>query len=164
MKRFLRWLRADQTPRAPSEKAVPAENVPESEPTPDNDAVARQVIERLAEDEALRRNLTDDAFRPILDLVTSLVPAAAARVSAEPDADEQLSQSARQLVQGLSAAVTSGDPSVVSADLLHRFMSEDQINETLRALAAGKLPDTSASARAEALVGTVKSALSRGRA
>jgi hypothetical protein len=164
MKRFLRWFRADRTLRAPSDSVAPVVSAPESEPVPDSDTVARQVIERLVEDEALRRNLTDDAFKPILDLVTSLVPAAAARVSAEPDADEQLSQSARQLVQGLSAAVTSGDPSVVSADLLHRFMSEDQINETLRALAAGKLPDTSASARAEALVGTVKSALSRGRA
>jgi hypothetical protein len=140
--------------------------VAEPEPVvePDNDAVARQVIERLAEDESLRRDLTDDAFKPILDLVTSLVPGAAERASAEPDAAEDLSQSARQFVRGLSAAVTSGDASVVSADLLHRFMSEAEANEALQRLAAGKLPDGSDGERAEALVGTMKSALRRGQA
>lgn len=164
MKRFMRWLRVYREPRAPSEFAPKATSTPQPDADHANDAVARQVIEQLAEDEALRRNLTDDAFKPILDLVTSLVPTAAERTSAEPEAAEQLSQSARQLVQGLSAAVASGDPSVVRADLLQRFMSEDQANETLRALASGTLLDTSAGARAEALVGTVKSVLSRGRA
>jgi len=162
MKRFLRWLHVERTPPAQSESTAPVASTPE--PEPDNDAVARQVIERLSEDEALRRNLTDEAFKPILDLVSSLVPAGVERASARPGAAEQLSQSARQLVQGLSAAVTSGDPSVVSADLLQRFMSEDQANETLRALASGKLPDGSPGERAEALVGTVKTALNRGRA
>lgn len=164
MKRFLRWLRVDRTPRAPIENAPPAASAPEPVAHQDNDAVARQVIERLSEDEALRRNLTDDAFKPILDLVTSLVPAAAERASAQPDAAEELSQSARQLVQGLSAAVASGDASVVSADLLHRFMSEDEANDALQRLAAGTLPDGSAGERAEALVGTVKAALRRGQA
>lgn len=158
MRRFLRWLRVDRAPAGPPVNAAPVVNAPAH----DNDAVARQVIEQLSEDEALRRNLTDDAFKPILDLVTSLVPAATARSSSQEDATEQLSQSARQLVQGLAAAVTSGDQSVVRADLLQRFMSEEQADETLRTLAASKLPD-SEGARAEALVGTVKSVLSRGR-
>jgi len=169
MKRFLRWLRVDREPIATPVNPEPAANAPEAaaaepEVDHDNDAVARQVIERLSEDEALRRNLTDDAFKPILDLVTSLVPAAAARTSTQSDAADQLSQSARQLVQGLSAAVASGDPSVVSADLLQRFMTEDQAAETLRALASRTLPDGSDGERAESLVGTVKSALQRGRA
>ena len=163
MKRFLRWFRVYRTPREPSEYAPPAARVAEPPVVPEDDAVARQVIERLSEDEALRRNLTDDAFKPILDLVTSLVPAAAARARAQADASDQLSQSARQLVQGLSAAVTSGDPSVVSADLLRHFISEDQANEVLRALTSGTLPDSSPGERAEALVGTVKSVLNRGR-
>lgn len=163
MKRFLRWLRIDRTPVEASENAAIAPE-PSAAADNDNDAVARQVIERLAEDEALRRNLTDDAFKPILELVTSLVPAAAARASVQADAAEQLSQSARQLVLGLSAAVTSGDPSIVRADLLQCFMSEDQANEAMRALASGNLPDGSPGERAEALVGAVKSALNRGRA
>lgn len=162
MKRFMRWLRVYQSPLARSEPAPGAASAPQPDADHD-DALARQVIERLAEDEALRRNLTDDAFKPILDLVTSLVPAAAQQVNAQGDAAEQLHQSARQLVQGLAAAVTSGDPSVVRADLLQRFMSEDQASEALQALASGKLSDASDGARAEALVGTVKSVLSRGR-
>lgn len=162
MKRFTRWLRAYRSPRMPSENAPQVANAPEPPAKPANDAIARQVIERLSEDESLRRNLTDDAFKPILDLVTSLVPAAAERASAQPDAGDQLSQAARQLVQGLAAAVTSGDPSVVSADVLQRFMSEEQAGATLRALAAGKLPDA-AGERAEALAGTVRSVISRGR-
>jgi hypothetical protein len=167
MKRFMRWLRVDRTPPAPTEPAEPLANAPEPVAEQGHDAITRQVVERLSEDEALRRDLTDDAFKPILDLVTSLVPAAAVRASAQPDAAEQLSQSARQLVQGLSAAVASGDPSVVSADLLHRFMSEDEAKDALQRLATGKLPDGSDGsdgARAEAIVGTVKAALKRGRA
>jgi hypothetical protein len=164
MNRFLRWIRVYRAPLAPSERAPRTASAPEPAADQDNEAVTRQVIERLSEDESLRRDLTDDAFKPILELVTSLVPAAAERASAQPDAAEDLSQSARQLVQGLSAAVTSGDPSVVSADLLTRFMSEDEANEALQQLAAGKLSDGSPGERAEALVGSVKAALNRGRA
>ncbi len=163
MNRFVRWLRVYRAPRVPCERAPAAASAPGADEDHDNDAVARLVIERLAEDEALRRNLTDDAFKPILDLVTSLVPAAAERASTQEDAAEHLSQSARQLVQGLSAAVASGDPSVVSAELLKRFMTEDQARDALQALSAGALPDSSPAERAGSLVATVKSALNRGR-
>ena len=106
LKRFLTWLRGFRT--VPDQAAV-------ERPAPINDdQIARRVIERLSEDESLRGDLTDDAFKPIFDWVTSLVPVAARRAAPEPDPDEageELSQAARQLLRALAQVVASGDTS-----------------------------------------------------
>jgi len=153
--RLLRWLRVYRTPldRAPVERAAQAKD----------DEISRQVIERLAEDESLRGELTDDAFKPILDWVMSLIPSAAHRAAPEPDPDEaaeRLSDAARQTVRTLVRAVSGGETSSLRDQLQPPLLTADEADLARQAVPSYRLPGSSATERARALIAALKSALS----
>ena len=52
-------------------------------------ALAQGAVERLYEDEALRRDLTDDGAKAVLDWATSALTAAGERIAQEPDEQAQ---------------------------------------------------------------------------
>jgi hypothetical protein len=154
LKRFLRWLHAYRPPldHAPVERVAPVKD----------DQIARQVIERLAEDESLRGDLMDDAFKPIIDWVTSLVPAAASRAAPDPDPDEageQLNDAARQTVRSLVRVVSDGDTSSLRDQLQPPLLTADEAERARQAVPDGPLPGSSAAERAQALIAALKSAL-----
>ena len=106
----------------------------------EQERIARLVSERLAEDERLRGDLTDAGFGPVLTLVTSMVPAAAARATADPhidNAEETVSHGARALTKAIVQAASTGDVGALS-ELLSEPMLSDAAAERARAALAAE--------------------------
>jgi hypothetical protein len=127
------------------------------------DQIVRIVVERIAEDEALRGNLTDDAFKPIVDWVMTLIPAAARRSAPETESDEaseQLSQATRRLIRALVQAVSDGDASPLANQFGPPLFTSEEAERAARAVPSEPLPQRSTGERAVALIGALSSALS----
>jgi len=104
----------------------------------ESERISRLVSERLAEDERLRGDLTDAGFGPVLNLVTSLVPAAAARATAGPDAanaEDAVSHAARGLARAMVDAASSGDVDGLSAALSEPILTADAAERARAAIA-----------------------------
>lgn len=133
-------------------------------PTPPReDVIARRVIERIAEDETLHGKLTDDAFKPIVDWVTSLVPAAAQRAALDPDpieATEQLSQTTRQLIRALVQVVSNGDASSLASQFGPPLFTADEADRLRTAVPSEPLSDRSPVERSLVLIDALSAALS----
>ncbi len=112
----------------------------------EKERISRLVSERLAEDERLRGDLTDAGFEPVLSLVTSMVPAAAERATADPhisNAEDVVSHGARALTGAIVQAASTGDVDVLSGLLTEPILSPAAAERARTALAAEpQLPDT----------------------
>ncbi|HET8627109.1 MAG TPA: hypothetical protein VFL91_06805 [Thermomicrobiales bacterium] len=71
----------------------------------DAEALAERAAGPLLEDEALRGDLTDEGFGPLLDWATNALTAAAERVAAEPDAERRMDDAGAAVKATLQAAV-----------------------------------------------------------
>ena len=128
----------------------------------EKERIARLVSERLAEDERLRGDLTDDGFGPVLKLVSSLVPTAAERTTVDPhvtNAEDAVSHGARTLTRAIVDAATTGD-----AAALTEFLTEPMLPAPAAERARGALADLpplpdSADERAILLVDTLRKAI-----
>lgn len=94
-----------------------------------------RAVERLVEDEALRGALTDAGYAPLLDVVTRLVVARAARF----DSTDALHRAARDLLAGAVAAAENADAAPLLAAARPPFIwggERQELAGALRALAA----------------------------
>lgn len=71
----------------------------------DAEALARSAAEPLLEDEALRGDLTDEGYGPLLDWATNALTAAAERVATAPDAERRMEDAGAAVKATLQAAV-----------------------------------------------------------
>ena len=101
--------------------------------------LAQNAVERLSEDEALRGDLSDVGFGPLLDWATAAVTAYAAHASKQEDVD-QYTDRVRGVVQSAVADADAGQIDPIT-DLLD-FDSADKAG-TEAALKALKLSDDS---------------------
>lgn len=114
----------------------------------DAEAVAQTVAERLSDDEALRGDLSDAGFGPILNWATELAIAAAGRGAG----DDELSQAARALVRAVVKAAETGDAAPVRGALAASLFTPGQTSRANEALDAPRSASASADERAQALV------------
>ncbi len=150
LSRFFQRLRQTkpETPQGPSGSA--SVNSAES--------ISRLVVERLSEDEALRGDLTDRGFGPVLSFVSSLIPSAARRAVEQTetgDPDDDLSRSARAFTRAIVRTAVSGDPSAISNSMSAPLFHPDEITRVAQALTRdidlGTTPDERALRIVEAL-------------
>ena len=98
-----------------------------------------RAFERLADDEALRRNLDDATFGPLLDLSASLAVALVGRFATT----DALSSCLRAFLAGAAEYARSGE----TADLaqgLGALLAEDEASTVLFALGSGESPEARA--------------------
>lgn len=164
-----RWVRrrrrADRPVAAPAATVSDEAPAPLSAPTPSAAAaaLARPVIERLSEDEALRGDLTDAGFAPLLDWLTRLVTAAAERATTDPDSAatmERVGDAARQLGRAVVRAAERGDAGAVAAALAPPLLAPDEAERAASALP--RLAGDTADDRARALVRALASVVPDG--
>ncbi len=144
-------------------RPTPPAPQPVSPTADDAERVTRLIVERLSEDETLRGALTDAGFAPVLDFVSSLVPAAverAQRVSTPGVVEDTVSHAARMLARAIAAAAESGDTTVVANALALPIAPADAIERARSvlpmALAAGTSVDERARTITQALSGAIE--------
>lgn len=143
------------------ERAPVAAPPPET-PQVDTEPIARSVVERLNEDEMLRGDLTDRGFAPVLNFVTSLVPAAASRAasgSTREDVEEAVSHGARGLARAIVAAAETGDVAALGEQLGTPMLPADGAERARRSLASGLSSAAGPDERAVAIVAALAASL-----
>lgn len=118
----------------------------------DSATLANPAIERLAEDESLRGDLTDDGWMPLQAWGFARLQALAADAARAPQPDammDGLTETVRAALREAVAAAQNGDVTDLVAVIRPRLVPRAQVEATaaaLRALALG--PDADANARA----------------
>ena len=120
----------------------------------DAEARAQRAVERLSEDEALRRDLTDSGFGPVLDWAT----AQATRLAAEaPDAEtfEARFEALRALGRAIGEAASTRSTAGLSEQLGAALGEKDAAaaRGALSGIALGEDTDANARAIVDALGG-----------
>jgi hypothetical protein len=127
----------------------------------------RVVSERLAEDETLRGDLTDNGFGPTLAFVTSLLPAAARQSQSTPDIsspEDEVSRAARGLTREIVAAAESGDMTELQANLAAPMFTARQAALAQEALSQELAQEESADARAQRIIERLQAAVAEEKA
>jgi hypothetical protein len=109
-----------------------------------------RAFERLAEDEALRRDLTDDAFGPLLDLSAKIASARAGRFATT----DALSSALRAFLAGAAQYARTGETTDLAAGF-GAILTDAEVNSISMAPASAG----SAEARASDLARSVAKAL-----
>lgn len=137
--RIRRWAAGGERAPEPAAPELPAEQgPPENESTCSAGpglyprAEAEIVAERLAEDEALRGDLTDAAYGPLLQVVIDLVVARGAAYSST----DELHHAARQLLTALGEAAISGDAAPLALLPSSPLLTAEEVNALLSRMPA----------------------------
>ncbi len=118
----------------------------------DPETLATPAIERLAEDEALRGDLSDDGWMPLQSWGFARLQALATDAARAPQPDttmDGLTETVRAALRDAVAAAQNGDATDLAAAIRPRLVPREQVATTqaaLRALTLG--PDADANARA----------------
>ncbi len=111
-KRFRRRRKPEHSPDAapsPAPDAAPAPATPASTPLVSPDDLANPAIERLAEDEALRGDLTDDGYQPLQSWAFAALTRLAGEAAREADSQAAMDRdtaAVRAVVQSAVQAAT----------------------------------------------------------
>jgi hypothetical protein len=147
---------AEPTPPQP---VAPAPNAANAETVA---ALAQPVLDRLAEDEALRGDLTDAGFTPLLDWLSRLTTDAASRAAAAPDPEatmEQVADTALRLGRAIVRAAERADASGLADALVPPLVTPGMAARAAAALPP-LAPDATPDERTQVLVAALSAATS----
>jgi hypothetical protein len=124
--------------------------------------LAQPALDRLAEDEALRGELTDDGFMPLLDWLSRLTTSAARRAANEPEPEatmEQVADTALRLGRAIVRAAERADASGLAGALAPPLLTPGMAARATAALPP-LAPDATPDERTQALVAALSAATS----
>lgn len=157
VRRFWHRFRKPTTDTAPTVAAQPVPPSPASTPSVSPDDLANSAIERLAEDEALRGDLTDDGYLPLQNWAFARLQRIAHEVAHHPDPQAAMDGYAAQLrafVQAAVRAAESGALGDLPAQVKPRVVLQNDVPAVvaaLRKIAFSKDADANAQAIAKAV-------------
>lgn len=122
-RRWYRRIRGDTTAAAaPELPPAASQPTPEVKATPNPDDLANPVIERLAEDETLRGDLTDDGYLPLQNWAIARIQRVAHEAAHHPDPAATMERFAEQIRAFVRDAVQAAQVGALG-DLPERVQS-----------------------------------------
>ncbi len=157
VRRFWHRFRKPTTDTAPTVAAQPASPSPADIPSASPDDLANPAIERLAEDEALRGDLTDDGYLPLQNWAFARLQRIAHEAAHHPDPQAAMDGYAAQIrafVQAAVRAAESGALGDLPAQVKPRVVLQNDVPAVvaaLRQITFSKDADANAQAIAKAV-------------
>ncbi len=157
VRRFWHRVRKPTTDTAPTVAAQPASPSPANASSASPDDLANPVIERLAEDEALRGDLTDNGYLPLQTWAFARLQRIAHEAAHHPDPQAAMDGYAAQIrafVQAAVQAAESGALGDLPAQVKPRIVLQKDVPavvDALRKITFSKDADANAQAIAKAV-------------